>query len=70
MYMAGHSAGGTLAMLYAQGDENLNKQLRASGNLAGLTNVTLSQELYYNPPSRDLWPNIKELLHRMSGAES
>ncbi len=69
MYMAGHSAGGTLAMLYVQSDKNLNKQVRASGNLAGLTNVTLSQALYDNPPFHELWPSIKELLHRMSGAE-
>ncbi|MCH5718113.1 alpha/beta hydrolase [Niabella hibiscisoli] len=51
MYMAGHSAGGTLAMLYVQGEKNLNKQVRASGNLAGLTNVTLPEELYNNPPT-------------------
>lgn len=69
MYMAGHSAGGTLAMLYVQGDKNLNRQVRASGNLAGLANVTLSDDLYNNPPNHEYWPAIKELLHRMSGAE-
>ncbi len=69
MYMAGHSAGGTLAMLYVQGDKNLNKQVKASGNLAGLTNVTLPDELYNNLPHHEYWPAIKELLHRMSGAE-
>ena len=69
MYMAGHSAGGTLAMLYVQGDKNTNKQVRASANLAGLTNLTLSDELYNNPPQHQLWPNVKELLYRMTGAE-
>lgn len=68
MYMAGHSAGGTLAMLYVQGDKNINGQVRASGNLAGLTNITLSDDLYNNPPDHAHWPAIKELLHRMSGA--
>ena len=43
MYMAGHSAGGTLAMLYMQGDKNTNKQVRSLRNLAGLDNVTLSE---------------------------
>ena len=70
IYMAGHSAGGTLAMLYVQGDKNKNRLVRASGNLAGLTNVTLPEELYDNPPtSEPLWPALKELLYRMSGAE-
>lgn len=67
MYMAGHSAGGTLAMLYVQGSKN--NGVRASGNLAGLANVTLSEELYNNPPDHEYWPAIKELLYRMSGAE-
>lgn len=67
MYMAGHSAGGTLAMLYVQGAKN--KDVRASGNFAGLTNVTLSEELYNNPPNHAYWPALKELLYRMSGAE-
>lgn len=69
MYMAGHSAGGTLAMLYVQGEQNLNKQVKASGNLAGLANLTLSEELYSNPPTHALWPNIKELLFRLTGTE-
>lgn len=67
LYMAGHSAGGTLAMLYVQGDKNSG--VRASGNFAGLANLTLSEELYNNPPDHALWPAIKELLYRMSGAE-
>ena len=69
MYMAGHSAGGTLAMLYVQGEKNVNKQVKASGNLAGLTNLTLSEELYSNPPEHEFWPNIRELLYRLTGTE-
>ncbi len=67
MYMAGHSAGGTLAMLYVQGTKN--NGVRASGNLAGLANLTLSENIYNDPPDHELWPAIKELLYRMSGAE-
>ncbi|HMR18360.1 MAG TPA: alpha/beta hydrolase [Sphingobacterium sp.] len=67
MYMAGHSAGGTLAMLYVQGSKN--NGIRASGNLAGLANVTLTEELYNNPPDHEYWPAVKELLYRMSGHE-
>lgn len=67
MYMAGHSAGGTLAMLYVQGKKN--KSVRASGNFAGLANMSLSAELYNNPPDYEYWPAVKELLFRMSGAE-
>lgn len=67
MYIAGHSAGGTLAMLYAQGKKN--KGVRASGNFAGLTNLALSEELYNTPPDHEYWPAVKELLFRMSGAE-
>ncbi len=69
MYMVGHSAGGTLAMLYVQGDKNTNKQVKASANLAGLANLTLSEELYSNPPQHEYWPNIKELLYRLTGEE-
>lgn len=67
MYMAGHSAGGTLAMLYVQGSKN--EDIRASGNLAGLANMTLTEELFNNPPQHSHWPALKELLYRMSGAE-
>lgn len=67
MYMAGHSAGGTLAMLYVQGEKN--EGVRASGNLAGLANLTLPEKIYDNPPDIEYWPTIKELLYRMGGAE-
>lgn len=67
MYMAGHSAGGTLAMLYVQ--DKKNKDIRASGNFAGLTNLTLTEEMYNTPPDHIYWPAVKELIFRMSGAE-
>lgn len=69
MYMAGHSAGGTLAMLYVQGDKNKDRVVRASANLAGLTNVTIPENIMQNPPDEPLWPAVKELMYRMTGAE-
>ena len=54
-------------MLYVQGTKN--EGVRASGNFAGLANVTLTEELYNNPPDHEYWPAVKELLYRMSGAE-
>lgn len=67
LYMAGHSAGGTLALLYVQG--NLNSGVKASANFAGLTKMTLTEELYNNPPDHVYWPALKELIYRMSGQE-
>lgn len=67
LYMAGHSAGGTLAMLYVQGKKN--EGVRASGNFAGLTNLTLTEDLYNDAPDHELWPAVKELIYRMSGRE-
>lgn len=67
MYMAGHSAGGTLAMLYVQGTKN--KNVRASGNFAGLTNMTLTEEIYNDPYQNEYWPIVKEALYRFSGSE-
>lgn len=69
MYMAGHSAGGTLAMLFVQGDKNKDKVVRASGNLAGPTNLTVSEELLNNPPHDSIWLPAKELMYRFTGAE-
>ena len=67
LYMAGHSAGGTLAALYVQGQENQN--VRASGNFAGPVNLSLPDNLYQEQPNHEFWPAVKELLYRMSGAE-
>lgn len=69
MYMAGHSAGGTLAMLYVQGNKNKDRMVLASANLAGLTNLTIPQNVLQNPPAEPFWPAIKELMYRMTGAE-
>lgn len=69
MYMAGHSAGGTLAMLYVQGDKNTGKQVRASGNLAGLANLSLTDEQYGYLQQHEHGPAVKELLYRMTGVE-
>ena len=67
LYMAGHSAGGTLAMLYVQGENN--QGVIASGNFAGLASLTLPDQLYEQAPDHALWPALKELLYRMSGQE-
>ncbi|GAB3431882.1 hypothetical protein GCM10027516_40900 [Niabella aquatica] len=69
MYMAGHSAGGTLAMLYVQGDKNMNKQVRVSGNLAGLANLSLADEQYSSLQQHEHGPAVRELLYRMTGVE-
>lgn len=69
MYMTGHSAGATLAMLYVQGTKNTNGQVKASGNLGGLTTLTIPDALYTNPPAHPYWPALKELLYRFTGAE-
>jgi acetyl esterase/lipase len=69
MYMAGHSAGATLAMLYVQGSKNTNGQVRASGNFGGLTTLTLPDALYTTQPTHEYWPALKELIYRLSGAE-
>lgn len=43
MYMAGHSAGAMLAMLYVHGDLNKDGRVRASGNWAGMTEISVDQ---------------------------
>jgi acetyl esterase/lipase len=69
MYMAGHSAGATLAMLYVQGSKNTNGQVRASGNFGGLTTLTVPDAFYTTPPAHEYWPALKELIYRLTGAE-
>ncbi len=69
MYMAGHSAGATLAMLYVQGTKNTDGQVRASGNFGGLTTLTIPDALYTTPPPHEHWPALKELIYRFTGAE-
>ncbi len=69
MYMTGHSAGATLAMLYVQGTKNTGGQVRASGNFGGLTTLTIPDALYTTPPPHEHWPALKELIYRFTGAE-
>lgn len=66
MFMAGHSAGAVLAMLYVQGTLNADGAIRASGNWAGLTNLSI-------PPAQIMAlmdPRWKELLYRATGKEA
>jgi acetyl esterase/lipase len=42
MFMAGHSAGATLSMLYVQGELNKDGHVRASANWAGLTDMSIA----------------------------
>lgn len=63
MYMAGHSAGATLSMLYVQSDLNKNGQVRASANWAGLTDLSITDPDILNL----LDPRWTELLYRTTG---
>jgi acetyl esterase/lipase len=65
MYMAGHSAGAILSMLYTQGDQNDDKHIRACGNWAGLTDLSIPSDSAVNSVD----PRIKELLYRATGFE-
>ncbi|MEO6868982.1 MAG: alpha/beta hydrolase [Ginsengibacter sp.] len=63
MYMAGHSAGATLSMLYVQGDYNKDDKIKASGNWAGLTDLSIPHDSLL--PYLD--PRYIELLYRSTG---
>ncbi|MEO9209569.1 MAG: alpha/beta hydrolase [Ginsengibacter sp.] len=63
MYMAGHSAGATLSMLYVQGDYNIDGHIKASGNWAGLTDLSIPNDTLL--PHLD--PRFVELLFRTTG---
>lgn len=63
MYMAGHSAGATLSMLYVQSDLNTNGQVRASANWAGLTDLGITDPNIL----KLLDPRWVELLYRTTG---
>ena len=64
-FMAGHSAGGVLSMLYVQGEWNRDGHILASGNWAGLTHLTLPPE----PLMKRMDERWKEILYRATGAE-
>ena len=63
MYMAGHSAGATLSMLYVQGELNKDGHIRASANWAGLTDMSITDPNILNR----LDPRWTELLYRTTG---
>jgi acetyl esterase/lipase len=69
MYMAGHSAGAILAMLYVQGDLNADGQIRASGNWAGATDMSLPGNAAYNYLPQPQRTQLQELYHRAVGIE-
>lgn len=63
MYMAGHSAGATLTMLYAQGDFNDDRHIRASANWAGATSLAISNDAEV----AQMDPRLRELYYRAVG---
>lgn len=63
MYMAGHSAGATMSMLYVQGDYNNETKIKASANWAGLTDLSIPN----NTLLRHLDPRYIELMYRTTG---
>lgn len=65
MYMAGHSAGAILAMLYTQGDYNDDGHIKACGNWAGVTDFPLPHDSLLD----DVDPRYLELMHRIAGIE-
>lgn len=64
MYMAGHSAGAILSMLYVQGNYNNDLHIRASGNWAGVTDLSIPHDSLLNGVD----PRLLELYYRASGA--
>ena len=65
LYMAGHSAGAILSMVYTNSDRNINKQIRACGNWAGVTDLTIPHDSLLD----DVSTQYKELMYRITGAE-
>jgi acetyl esterase/lipase len=63
--IAGHSAGGTLALLYAYGEKNADKRVKVVGNLAGVTTLGFIDESQF----KLLDPKLVEVIFRAVGAE-
>lgn len=63
--ITGHSAGGTLALLYAYGDKNTGKRVKVAGNWAGATTFAFSDESEF----QQLDPRLAEVIYRAVGAE-
>lgn len=64
--IAGHSAGATLALLYAYGDKNNDGRISAAGNWAGATTFAFTDE----SEVKLLDPRLVEVLYRAIGAEA
>ncbi len=65
-YIAGHSAGATLAMLYAYGENNEDGLIKAVANWAGATTFAFNDE----SETDQLDPRFRELFFRLIGAEA
>ncbi|WP_353196367.1 alpha/beta hydrolase [Parapedobacter defluvii] len=65
-YIVGHSAGATLAMLHAYGEDNADGRIKATANLAGVTTFAFNDESEVDL----LDPRLKELFYRIVGAEA
>ncbi len=65
MYMAGHSAGAILTLLYTQGDYNDDGRIRAGAAWAGATDLSIPHDSLLDA----LDPRYKELMWRASGHE-
>lgn len=63
--MVGHSAGGTLAILYAYSDNNASGKVKAVGNLAGAVDLAFTQYDVDNASATKLF--IPEFIHRITG---
>ncbi|TKC06968.1 alpha/beta hydrolase [Pedobacter frigoris] len=63
--IAGHSAGATLALLYAYGDKNTVGRVKVAANWAGATNFAFQDE----SEVALLDPRIVEVIYRAVGAE-
>lgn len=65
MYMAGHSAGAILTLLYTQGDYNDDGRIRAGANWAGVTDLSIPHDSMVAA----LDPRYRELFWRATGYE-
>ena len=63
--ISGHSAGATLALLYAYGDKNTSGRIKVVANWAGATNFAFQDE----SEIKLLDPRIAEVIYRAVGAE-
>lgn len=69
LFMAGHSAGAHLSMLYVQGSHNSSGYIRASGNWCGTTDLTVASDSFTTTAPPEWVAYFKELLWRTTGFE-